>query len=117
MSNNYTPGSGSSVNSSSFVTRRDLRANNATGALPGYESGRGYGGSFDFEQMLVSLHQLFEHDRQLASQSDATRCGICYLHFSVNELHHRDEGFYICVGCERGLGKQQVPMLRKQQKM
>jgi hypothetical protein len=67
--------------------------------------------------MLISLHELFEQDRQVASQSDATRCGICYLHFSVSKLHYRDqEGFYVCDGCERSLGKQTISMLRQQQK-
>ena len=119
LGNNYTSGSGngSSVNSSSLVTRREIRASNPTGALPIIETGRSHTGSIDFEEMLISLHQLFERDRQVASQPDATRCGICYLHFSVNELHYRDEGFYFCQGCERALGKQQVSMLRKQQKL
>jgi hypothetical protein len=124
LSNLYTPGSGSggsSSNSSSFVSRRDIRASHVTGALPVVSSpapGKTYStGSFDFEAMLVSLHELFEHDRQVASQPDSTRCGICYLHFSVNELHYRDEeGFYVCSGCERAVGKQAIPMLRQQQK-
>ena len=119
MSNFYTPGSGngSSSNSSSFVSRRDIRASNATGALPVISTGKSYSGPFDFEAMLVSLHELFEHDRQVASQQDAARCGICYLYFSVSELHYRDEeGFYVCVGCERVIGKQTIPMLRRQQK-
>ncbi|TMC36829.1 MAG: hypothetical protein E6J31_13575 [Chloroflexi bacterium] len=124
MSNLYTPGSGSggsSSNSSSFVSRREIRASHATGALPVVSSpspGKTYSpGSFDFEAMLVSLHELFEHDRQVASQSDSTRCGICYLHYFVSELHYRDEeGFYVCPGCERTLGKQTIPMLRQQQK-
>ena len=67
--------------------------------------------------MLVSLHELFEHDRQVASQPDATRCGICYLYFSVSELHYREEeGFYVCPGCSKVLGKQTLPMIRRQQK-
>jgi hypothetical protein len=122
LSNLYTPGSGSngsSSNSSSFVSRRELRASNPTGALPVVTStGRAHSASsFDFEAMLIALHELFEHDRQIASQSDSTRCGICYLHFSMSELHYRgDEGFYECAGCERALGKQTLPMLRQQQK-
>ena len=124
MSNFYTSGSGNgSSNSSSFVSRRDIRASNVTGALPVVSTGSGgsaersYSGSFDFEAMLISLHELFEHDRQIASQQDARRCGICYLHFLVSELHYRDdEGFYVCVGCERAIGKHMVPMLRRQQK-
>jgi hypothetical protein len=121
LSNFYTPGSGngSSSNGSSFVSRREIRANNATGTLPAVgiaSAGRGYTGQFDFEAMLVSLHDLFEHDRQVASQADSTRCGICYLHFSPAELHYREEGFYACSDCERALGKQSLPMLRQQQK-
>lgn len=121
MSNFYTSGSGNgSSNSSSFVSRRDIRASNVTGALPVVSAGsaeRSYSGSFDFEAMLISLHELFEHDRQVASQQDARRCGICYLHFLASELHYRDEeGFYVCAGCERAAGKYRMPMLRRQQK-
>ncbi|HYU73075.1 MAG TPA: hypothetical protein VEL31_10385 [Ktedonobacteraceae bacterium] len=124
MSNFYTSGSGNgSSNSSSFVSRRDIRASNVTGALPvvsvgsGGSAERSYSGSFDFEAMLISLHEIFEHDRQVASQQDARRCGICYLHFLVGELHYRDEeGFYVCAGCERAAGKYRMPMLRRQQK-
>ncbi|MFL5628614.1 MAG: hypothetical protein ACJ788_23785 [Ktedonobacteraceae bacterium] len=121
MSNFYTSGSGngSSSNSSSFVSRRDIRANNATGALPAINVGgavRSYSGQFDFEAMLASLHDLFEHDRQVASQTDSSRCGICYLHFSLSELHYREEGFYACSDCERAIGKHSIPMLRRQQK-
>ena len=124
MSNLYTPGSGSngsSSSSSSFVSRRDIRASNPTGALPVISSpgktNSTSSGSFDFEAMLVSLHEIFERDRQIASQSDTTRCGICYLHFIMSELQYRDEeGFYVCAGCERALGKQTLPMVRQQQK-
>jgi hypothetical protein len=124
LSNFYTSGSGNgSSNSSSFVSRRDIRASNVTGALPVVSVGsvgseeRSYSGSFDFEAMLISLHEIFEHDRQIASQQDARRCGICYLHFLAGELHYRDEeGFYVCGGCERAAGKYRIPMLRRQQK-
>lgn len=120
MSNFYTPGSnnGASSNNNSFVSRRELRASNATGALPIISAGRnGYApGAFDFEAMLVSLHEQFEQDRQLASQPDARRCGICYLHATVSELHYREEGFYVCKSCEQALGRQSLPMLRHQQK-
>ncbi len=108
------------------VSRRDIRASNVTGALPVVSAGstgstgseeRSYSGSFDFEAMLISLHEIFEHDRQVASQQDARRCGICYLHFLVGELHYRgEEGFYVCGGCERAAGKYRIPMLRRQQK-
>ena len=121
MSNFYTSGSGNgSSNSSSFVSRRDIRASNTTGALPVVSpgtAGRSYSGSFDFEAMLISLHDLFEHDRQVASQQDARRCGICYLHFLGSELHYREEeGFYVCSSCERAAGRHTLPMLRRQQK-
>ena len=122
MSNLYTPGSGnngSASSSSSFVSRREIRASNPTGALPVITStGKTQPSSaYDFETMLISLHELFEYDRQVASQSDATRCGICYLYFPASELHYRNgEGFYVCPGCERALGKQTLPMLRHQQK-
>jgi hypothetical protein len=124
LSNNYTPGSGngasSNSNTNSFASRREFRANNITGMLPplgttGVE--RGYGSSFDFEQMIQSLRDLFEQDRQTASQSDSTRCGICYLHFPVSELQYREEGFYLCKGCEHTLGRHSLPMLRHQQKL
>jgi hypothetical protein len=122
LSNNYTSGSsgnGTSSNSSAFVSRRDIRASNPTGALPIVSVGgvgRSYAGSFDFEAMLISLHELFEEDRQLASQQEARRCGICYLHFIQGELHYREDGFYVCPGCEKALSRQNVPMLRRQQK-
>ena len=98
-----------------------MRANNSTGVLPslGISSAerRITSGAFDFEQMVQSLHDLFEHDRQIASQPYATRCGICYLHFPLSELQYRDEGFYTCSGCSQTLGHQDVPMLHKQQKL
>jgi len=119
--NNGSNGNSSSNNS--FVSRRDIRASNPTGALPVVGAGRGYSsytghtGSFDFEAMLISLHELFEQDRQIASSQDARRCGICYLHFVVSELHYREEeGLYVCQGCEKAASKLQLPMLRRQQK-
>ncbi len=127
MSNNYNyppdsgPGGGASNNGSSFISRREMRASNVTGALPvlGVNVGveRAYSGVSEFELMLQSLHELFEHDRQIASQSDTTRCGICYLYFTVSELYYHEDGYYVCTNCEHGLGKQSMPMLRKQQKM
>lgn len=90
---------------------------NGTGALPPVNAGRGYTGGFDFEEMLNSLRELFAHDRQLASQPDSKRCGICYLYFVADNLHYREEeGFYICASCERTLGKQTLPMIRRQHK-
>lgn len=122
MSNGRTPDQdgGWSSNGNGFANRRDMRANNPTGAIPAigngtYGTGRGYSGAFDFEALLTSLHELFEHDRQIASQQDATRCGICYLYFPVSELHYRAEGFYICSSCASALGDQHLPMLRSQQ--
>ena len=116
--NNETP----SNNGSAFVSRREMRASNVTGALPvigptttGIE--HTHSSSYEFEQLIQSLRELFEHDRHIASQQDTTRCGICYLYFPVNDLTYREEGFYICIACEHALGKQHVTMLRKQQKM
>jgi hypothetical protein len=87
------------------------------GAGRGYSSYTSHTGSFDFEAMLVSLHDLFEHDRQIASQTDARRCGICYLHFLVSELRYREEeGLYVCESCDKAASKQQLLMLRRQQK-
>jgi ribosomal protein S14 len=117
LGNNYTSGSGTSGNSNAFVSRREMRATNATGALPVISTGRTYTSSFDIEELIASLHELFALDRQTASQQDSTRCGICYMHFSVSSLVYREEeGFYICKNCERTLGKQKIPMLRRQQK-
>lgn len=117
MENNYKSGSGSANNGSSFVSRRELRASNATGALPVIGTERSYSGSVDFDNMIQSLHELFERDRQIATQPESKRCGICYLYFSGNDLRYREEeGFYVCQGCERSLGKHRVPMLRRQQK-
>ncbi|GAC1392534.1 MAG: hypothetical protein NVS4B11_21790 [Ktedonobacteraceae bacterium] len=127
MSNEYTTSGPKSSetpsnNGSSFVSRREMRASNVTGALPalgpapaGIE--RTHTSSYEFEHMIQSLRELFERDRQIASQPDATRCGICYLYYAVNELHYREDGFYVCIGCEYALGRQNINMLRKQQKM
>ncbi len=121
MGSNYTPGSGSGMsgNGSSFVSRREMRATNQTGALPVISTSRSYSGSFDFENLIASLRELFAQDRQVAShsQQEGTRCGICYLHFTVSSLTYREEeGFYVCHGCEPALGKNKIPMIRRQQK-
>jgi hypothetical protein len=124
LSNNYTSGSGGTGANHpvGYRQERDIRASsphifNGTGSLPAVNAGRGYTGGFDFEEMLTSLRELFAHDRQLASQADNKRCGICYLYFIPNELHYREEeGFYVCANCERTLGKQTLPMIRRQQK-
>jgi hypothetical protein len=122
LSNNYTsgPGSGASnSNSSSFVSRRESRANNMTGALPipGIAGIERDPGSFKLEEMILSLRELFEQDRQIASQQDAARCGICYLYHSVDQLHYREEGLYVCEHCERALKNQKLSIIRKQQKL
>ena len=110
---------GVSSNNGSFANRRENRANNATGAFPvvgSFSIERVQPGGFDFDQMITSLHDLFEQDRQVASQPEATRCGLCYLHFPIAELNYRDEGFYICPSCAHSLGPHRVSMLRKQQR-
>jgi hypothetical protein len=98
-----------------------MRANNSTGVLPSLgisnTERRIPSGVFDFEQMVQSLHELFERDRQIASQPNSTRCGICYLHFLLSELQYQNEGFYVCSGCSQTLDHQDVPMLHKQQKL
>ena len=119
MGNNYTPGSGngSSGTNRELISRREARVSSSTGQLPAVSATRSLSGSFDFESLLVSLRELFALDRQIASQSDSTRCGVCYLHFMTSELCYREEeGFYVCRGCERMLGKQTMHMLRRQQK-
>ena len=123
MSNNHTSGpeSGSAHNGNSALTRREARLSDTTGTLPslqviGPEQSTSQNAS-DFEQMVQSLHDLFEQDRQIASHTDVTRCGICYLHFHVNELQYRDEGFYVCANCAHSLGHQRVTIVRKQQKL
>lgn len=68
--------------------------------------------------LIESLKSLFEKDRATASQSNSTRCGLCYLHFTIAELEYRDaEGYYVCANCAHGLGSQQLPMVRKQQRV
>ncbi len=119
MSNQYIPDPDSkpSGNGNSYNSRREMRVSNSTGALPAVSVGRSYSGSFDFEGLISSLRELFAKDRQIASQQDGTRCGICYLYFTATELHYREEeGFYVCPSCERALGKQTLPMVRRQQK-
>jgi len=119
LSNNYTPGSGNGIpgENRELINRREVQISSNTGELPAVGSLRSYPGSFDFEGMILSLRELFALDRQIASQPDSSRCGICYIHFMLSELHYREEeGFYVCSGCERTIGKQTVPMLRRQQK-
>ncbi len=116
--NNETP----SNNGSAFVSRREMRASNVTGALPVLSPTQAgtehtHTSSSEFERLIQSLRELFERDRHIASQQDTTRCGICYLYFSVSELNYREEGYYTCPACEHALGRQNITMLRKQQKM
>jgi hypothetical protein len=127
LSNKYIAGSeaagGNNVNGSR--REREGRAPstssfNGTGAQPAANNGRGhsgYPGNFDFDEMIASLRELFAHDRQVASQAENKRCGICYLYYTPAELTYREEeGFYICSSCMRTLGKQNLPMIRRQQK-
>jgi hypothetical protein len=124
LSNNHTqgPGGAGNQNPQGYRRERDGRGQspntfNGTGALPPVNAGRGYAGGFDFEAMIESLRELFARDRQVASQQDSKRCGICYLYFSGEELHYREEeGFYVCSGCAQTLGKQTLRMIRRQQK-
>jgi hypothetical protein len=123
LSNTNSQGAGGS-NSPGYRRERDPRAHSpnqyngaTTGQLPTLSPARSYTGSFNFEEFIVSLRDLFAHDRQIASQSDNKRCGICYLYFTTGELYYREEeGFYMCANCERTLGKQVLPMIRRQQK-
>lgn len=129
MSNHFPEGSesekerihGTQAVRHSDYTNHDTRSgSDTTGALPAlgitnFERSRYT--SFDFDGMIHSLHDLFEQDRQIASQQDATRCGLCYLHFQMNELHYREEGFYVCQNCEATLSNQRISMLHRQQKL
>ncbi|HTI13097.1 MAG TPA: hypothetical protein VL461_00805 [Dictyobacter sp.] len=127
MNNHYLQDSDGEVsnNRSSTTGRHEVKGNyklnSMTGDLPpltNYDAGKSHTGGFDFEQMVQSMHDLFEHDRQTASQTDATRCGICYLHYHLQDLHYRDEeGFYICSNCDQTLGTNRLPMVRRQQKL
>lgn len=66
--------------------------------------------------LVDSLHELFAHDRAVASQGDSARCGICYLHFPLAALEYREaEGFYVCAACKRALGHNPLMMIRRQQ--
>jgi hypothetical protein len=117
---NHSVDRGTSHSSNAFISRREIRANNSTGVLPSLATSsaeRITPGAFDFEQMVQSLHKLFEHDRQIASQPNSTRCGICYLHFLLSELQYRAEGFYVCSRCSQALNPQDVHILHKQQKL
>ena len=107
-----------SLNSYYGPGRREVREQRSgNGYYSTTNTGRGYGASsFDFDKMIASLRDLFEHDRQVASQTEAARCGICYLHFVRTELNYREDGFYVCSTCNEALSRQILPMLRRQQK-
>lgn len=67
--------------------------------------------------LIDDLKALFQRDRATASAAGGTRCGICYLHFALDELEYRDdEGYYVCPGCARSLGAARVPMVRRQKR-
>lgn len=67
--------------------------------------------------LIDDLRVLFEQDRAAASQGGTTRCGICYLHFSLTDLEYREaEGYYVCRACARALGSIRLPMVRRQQR-
>lgn len=69
-------------------------------------------------ELIDALHDLFSHDRAVASLGSASRCGICYFHFPLGELVYREsEGFYVCQPCERALAGARVPMVRRQQRL
>lgn len=121
MSSNHSQGAGNQ-NPQGYRRERDGRSQNSgpfngtSGQFTG-NPGRGYLGSFDFEAMIDSLRELFAHDRQVASQQDSKRCGICYLYFTGEDLRYREEeGFYVCPACQQALGKQTLCMIRRQQK-
>lgn len=115
---NYPAGSENEpANNNTYQSRREIRANNPTGILPVITSSKSYSSPSDFDNLIASLRELFAQDRQIASQQDSRRCGICYLYFQVSEVQYREEdGFYVCSGCEKALGKQKLPMIRRQQK-
>lgn len=70
----------------------------------------------DVGALIDSLHEVFARDRAIATQGSSARCGLCYLHYPVAELDYRDDGYYICASCQRGLGNAHVPMVRRQQR-
>lgn len=71
----------------------------------------------DVGPLIDELRAVFQRDRAVASGTAASRCGICYLHFPLDELEYREaEGFYICPVCARALGAQWLPMVRRQKR-
>ena len=72
----------------------------------------------DVGPLIDDLKSVFQRDRATASASGGgTRCGICYLHFVLDELEYRDdEGYYVCGRCAQALGAARVPMVRRQKR-
>lgn len=67
--------------------------------------------------LIDDLKAVFQRDRSTASTNGDTRCGICYLHFALDELEYRDaEGYYVCAGCAQALGAARLPMVRRQKR-
>lgn len=68
--------------------------------------------------LIDELRAVFQRDRSVASAMAAARCGVCYLHYPLDELEYREaEGFYACPTCARALGAQRLPMVRRQKRM
>ena len=87
LSNDYTHGSGNGASGGghAYLNRREMRANNVTGALPPLETttderwhNSHHSSGFDFEEMIRSLHDLFEHDMRQMLHALA-EIGICTL--------------------------------------
>lgn len=71
----------------------------------------------ELDDLLNSLRTIFIHDREIASRTDAGRCGICYLMHPLEVLHYLEQdGLYVCPTCQHALKNQQFPMLRRQRK-
>jgi hypothetical protein len=69
-------------------------------------------------ELIDDLRGVFQRDRTTASGLGSSRCGVCYLHFPLDELEYREaEGFYVCPNCARALGSQRLPMVRRQKHM
>jgi hypothetical protein len=72
----------------------------------------------DVGPLIDVLKELFQQDRATASTGGATRCGICYLHYSLGELTYREaEGFYVCPRCAQAVGAGRIPMVRRQKRL
>lgn len=81
--------------------------------IPGTPDIRGEVGA-----LIDSLRTLFQDDRTVASQSGATRCGICYFHYPLSTLAYREDGgYYVCQRCAKSLGGTPLNMVRRQQRL